>query len=383
MASASAFVPVWDRAAEWERRLAMVRGATRFLYLSTFYIEPDDYGLGMLDALTEARTRGVYVDLLIDGFGQRLGGVLMTPPERARLDAAIARLRAGGGIVSYYRPPRLTQRWLGGGQHVKIQVSDAGEALVGSSNLTRSSFTQWNECSVAVRGGIVPTVLASYALIGGDVRHEDHAVLKILAEADPGTLTVDYWCCNPNRHQGALGPLGWRGENRLTRQLCTAIDDARQSLSISSFYFKPVPALMEAVLRAARRGVAVEVFHSHRDALPATDLAWIAAAVSYPALLDAGVQVYENRRGEHSKMVAIDDTWVALGSYNFEDAAHDRLAEAMLVTCEPAAVAHTGRLFAALRAAPDNDRVTAETVAAWSPAVRRRVARLGHFKRWM
>ena len=35
---------------------------------------------------------------------------------------------------------------------------------------------------------------------------------------------------------------------------------------ITSFYFKPVGPLLEAVLRAARRGVGVEVYHSHREA---------------------------------------------------------------------------------------------------------------------
>ena len=361
----------------------MVHEAQRFLYLSTFYIEPDAYGLGMLDALCAARARGVHVDLLVDGFGQRLGGVLMTSAQQATLRSALDRLRQLGGIVTHYRPPRLTQRWLGGGQHVKIQASDTGELIVGSSNLTRSSFTQWNECSVAVRGGVVPIVLRSYRDIGGAVRAQDLTALTAAAAVAPGDLLVDYWFCNPNAHQGPLGPLGWRGANAVTTRLIDAIEGARQQLSISSFYFKPVPPLLDAVLRAARRGVRVEVFHSHRDALPATDLAWIAAATSYDALLDAGVVVYEHRRGEHSKMVAIDTGWVAIGSYNFEDAAHDRLAEAMLVTQAPHAVAETLRLFEALRQSPDNVRVTRDTVAAWPARVRRRVARLGRFKRWM
>ena len=74
------------------------------------------------------------------------------------------------------------------------------------------------------------------------------------------------------------------------------------------------------------------MYHSHRDALPATDLAWIAAAAHYPRLMKAGVRIYENRHGEHSKIVLIDNEWVAFGSYNFEHAAHDRLAEAMLAS---------------------------------------------------
>ena len=71
MTSASALVPLWNRGAEWERRLAMVREARSFLYLSTFYIEHDAYGTEILAALRRAQRRGVAVSLLVDAFGQR------------------------------------------------------------------------------------------------------------------------------------------------------------------------------------------------------------------------------------------------------------------------------------------------------------------------
>ena len=135
MPQASALVPLWDRAAEWQRRLAMIEEAHAFLYLSTFYIEHDIYGTRILAALRRAQRRGVAVSLLVDAFGQRLGGVLMTASQRAALTHELAGLRADGGTVAVYAPAHHVQRLLGGGQHVKIQVSEAGEAIVGSSNL--------------------------------------------------------------------------------------------------------------------------------------------------------------------------------------------------------------------------------------------------------
>jgi len=161
------------------------------------------------------------------------------------------------------------------------------------------------------------------------------------------------------------------------------VERARRSALITSFYFKPVRALLEAVLRASRRGVRVEVFHSHREALPATDLAWIAAAASYPALLEAGVQIYENLHGEHSKLVLIDDAWAAFGSYNFEDAAHDRLGELMLASRDPRAIAPLQAIFDGLRRHPDNLRVTRESFGQLPARVATRVARYGRFKWWM
>lgn len=385
MLQASALVPLWDRAAEWQRRLSMIEAARSFVYLSTFYIEHDAYGTGMLAALRRAQRRGVAVTLLVDAFGQRLGGVLMTADHRTALARELDGLRAEGGVVTVYAPPHQVQRLLGGGQHVKIQVSDAGEAIVGSSNLTKTSFEAWNEYAVAVRGPVTLALLASLRDFGATVSPAHLTQLGVAADAElvPADLALDYWYCNPNNAQGRAGPFGWRGANEVTDRMVEMVESARRSALITSFYFKPVRGLLEAVLRASRRGVRVEVFHSHREALPATDLAWIAAAASYPALLEAGVQIYENLHGEHSKLVLIDDAWAAFGSYNFEDAAHDRLGELMLASRDPRAIVPLQTIFDGLRRHPDNLRVTRESFGQLPARVAARVARYGRFKWWM
>ena len=383
MTAASGLIPLWNRAAEWDRRLAMVQQARSFLYLSTYYVEYDAYGTAMLSALIAAQRRGVAVNLLIDAFGQRLGGVLMSPADRTALAALLDDLQRSGGVVTTYQPRHVTQQWLGGGQHVKIQVSEAGEALFGSSNLSHSSFERWNEYSVSLRGPVVRVLLESYRAIGGRV---DESHLRELGDGDDGgiaDLALEYWLCNPNTRQGVFGPIGWRGPNVVTERLADRIADARESIWLTSFYFKPVEPLLTALVAAARRGVQVEVHHSHRDALPATDLAWIAAAAHYDRLLAAGVRVYENRRGEHSKIVLIDGEWVAFGSYNFEHAAHDRLAEAMLVSRDPRATQPAADIFAELRQHPDNVLVTQQVLDNLPGRLQARRRLLGPFKRWM
>jgi phosphatidylserine/phosphatidylglycerophosphate/cardiolipin synthase-like enzyme len=329
--------------------------------------------------LLAAQHRGVRVQLVLDTFGQRLGGVLMTRADRRVMAAACRRLTAAGGSVRFYRPPRFVQRWLGGGHHFKVQVSEAGAALVSSGNVTKSSFDGWNECALAVRGPVVGRLMADLRAVGAEVPDADLAAVSDAA----GEITLDYWFCNPNDHQGPLGVLGWRGTNVVTQAMIDLLASARQSVVMTSFYFKPAPALMTAVLDAARRGVRVEVFHSHCEALPATDLAWIASAVDYPRLLEAGVSVYENRRGEHSKIVLVDDARVAIGSYNFEDAAHDRLAEAMLATGDAAVLDPVRAIVDRLRTDADTTVVTRDTIAAWPDRTRRRVRWFGRFKRWL
>jgi cardiolipin synthase len=361
----------------------MIEDARSFLYVSTFYVEHDAYGAAALDALAAAAKRGVAVHLFVDAFGQRLGGAQMSHAQRAGLARRLSALGAAGGRVEWYHPPHLVQRWLGGGMHVKVQVSEAGEAIFGSSNLTRVSFEAWNEYAVAVRGPIVRLLLERLRALGARVAETHLAALAAIEDAAPADLPLAHWACDPCALQGALGPIGWRGPNAITDHLVAMLDAAREEIAITSFYFKPTGALRDAVLRAAKRGVRVEVHHSHRAALPSTDLAWIAAAVSYGPLLEAGVTLYENLRGEHSKIVLVDRAWVAFGSYNFEDAAHDRLAEAMLASRDARAVAPAAAIFEALRRAPTNVRVTRDSLRHLSARIQSRVLRYGRFKWWL
>lgn len=381
--TASAVVPLWNRAAEWTRRLAMIREARSFLYLSTFYVEYDAHGAELLDALDDAQGRGVAVNLLIDGFGQQLGGIVMSRESRAALAVRLDNLRRAGAVVTFYRPAHRLQRWLGGGQHVKIQASEAGEAIFGSSNVSHSSFDSWNEYSMALRGPVVATLLDSYQQIGGSVAaaHLDH--LRSLASTGESRIAMEYWICNPNLLQGVRGPLGWNGRNTVTDKLVEMIEAAQSSIAITSFYFKPVSSLVDALVDAARRGVRVEVYHSHRDALPATELAWIASAAHYPRLLDAGIRIWENRHGEHSKLVVTDNATVAFGGYNFEHAAHDRLAEAMLVSQDPSVVAPVLEIFDELARDNDNVQVTTELLRQLPMRLRAKQALLSPLKRWM
>ncbi len=383
MSRASSLLPLWNRAAEWQRRLGMIRDAKSFLYLSTYYIEYDSYGIELLAALRAAQERGAAVNLLIDGFGQTLGGVLMSRESKAALAARLDALRAAGAVVTIYRPAHYLQRLLGGGQHVKIQVSDAGEAIFGSSNITRTSFEGWNEYSVSLRGPVAAELLESYRQIGGLVAEPHLQSLRQVSSGEAADLELDYWLCNPNALQSGFGPLGWRGQNTVSQRLIEMVDAARKSVWITSFYFKPVKSLLAALVRAAHRGVLVEVHHSHRDALPATDLAWIAAAANYGQLLKADVRVYENRHGEHSKILLVDEEWVAFGSYNFEEAAHDRLAEAMLASRDPRAVEPASSIFDELRRHPDNTRVTQQSLGRLPARLKMKRALLGRFKRWM
>jgi len=354
------FTSLFRRRAEWQRRIAMARDAREFLYASTYFYHYDDYGREYAGELIAAARRGVDTWLVVDGFGQRIARCLMSHEEWQRLGALFTTLRAAGVHLVVYRAPTRLQRLMGGGLHIKVQVSEAGETILSSGNISATSFAQWNEYAMALRGPIAAQLLD---LLMAFIERPVRAHLTLLrsaasAAAGPPPSPTTYCVAgHPATDPSPLSPIVQVRANPVTRELVRLIDAAQHSLRITSFYFKPAPALFRALERAARRGVKVEIHHSHRDALPESVAPWLAATFYYRRCLDLGMRVYENLHGEHSKIVVADDRWAAFGTYNLEHAADDRLAEVMVITDEPAIVAELIAVLERLAADPDNHPV--------------------------
>jgi phosphatidylserine/phosphatidylglycerophosphate/cardiolipin synthase-like enzyme len=344
-----------DHEDEWTLRMEMVNGAERFLLLSTYYFGSDQRSGRMADALLAAARRGVRVVLIIDSFGQQLAQNLSASSERPRLLERLRDLEDAGGLVVYFAPNSLRHRLVGGGVHVKIQASEAGVALFGSSNVAHESFSRWNEVSLVVEGGIVGHLVEEACRFAGLSGGDTAALTGLL----PAPLVSEQSCSlryvreDPTERCGPLFPFG-TVHNRLTDEIVQLIDGAQRSLCIASLYCKPAPVLKSAILRACKRGVDVEIFHSHRDSLGVTQFPWISASIQYGSVLKEGARIYENRAGEHSKMLLVDNRRVAVGSYNLEHAAHDRLIEAMIFSDDAALCQRFRSLFDGLRQSPGN-----------------------------
>jgi cardiolipin synthase len=378
-----ALTSLWGRDAEWQRRLAMVRAARRFLYASTYFYQYDRYGIAYARELLAARRHGVSVWLVIDRFGQQLARTLMTAREQQELERLFAALRDAGVHLQLYHPPGLLQRLVGGGLHIKVQVSEAGEAILTSGNISATSFAQWHEYAVVVRGRLAAELLATLMEAIDRPERADLAVLRRQSRRDavPDTTycVAHYPCADPS----PLSPFVQSRWNPVTRELVRLIDGAQSRVRITTFYFKPAPELFRALERAALRGVEIEIHHSHRDALTPSDGPWISTTFYYRRCLALGMALHENRRGEHSKIVLVDDRWAAFGTYNLEHAADDRLAEVMVVTGDAAIVGDLHRALDRLRYDPANHRVDPGRLARLPLSVKAKRLALYPLRRWV
>lgn len=307
----------------------------------------------------------------------------MSVSSRRRLEAEFDMLRTAGVEILKFLPDRNASRWLAGGHHIKIQITDQGSALFSSGNITASSHERWDEFSAIVDGSVAVPMLDSFEVLGANIRPIDSEHIAALTSDDlSAPIDFTYEIFNPVASHGSLGPLGWKSDNFISKSLGEAIACARDSVRLTSFYFKPAPALRQVIIDAARRGVRVEIFHSAIGALSETYLAWLAAASDYDELLSAGIEIYESAHGEHSKIILIDDQTAIFGSYNLEHAADDRLAEAMLTSSDDRVVGPIREVLDDCASSSSFSRVTRSSLAelSWKLRVGRRLIR--PWRRW-
>jgi phosphatidylserine/phosphatidylglycerophosphate/cardiolipin synthase-like enzyme len=251
-------------------------------------------------ALSQARSRGVRVCAMFDGFGA-LG---LARADRARLLAAGVELR-------FFNPLRLQNRLRNFRRdHRKLLLVDGRLAFVGGAGLTDEFATgtagepPWRELMVQIAGPVVADWHSAFAhtwrRCGADLA---------LAASPPAAPYPD----------GAVGRLALseaRQRSVLANDVIRRFEAAGERLWVMSAYFVPSRRFRKALRRAARRGVDVRLLVPGER----TDHPWVrqAARRFYGKLLRNGVRIFEYQpRMLHAKMILCDE-WVSIGSSNLD-----------------------------------------------------------------
>jgi cardiolipin synthase len=122
------------------------------------------------------------------------------------------------------------------------------------------------------------------------------------------------------------------GDTNIEALYFLAIACAKKSLHLTSAYFAPRPAFVEALTDAAERGVDVRVLVPG----PHIDKEFVrqAGRAVYEQLLDSGVQIYEYCPTMiHAKTLTIDGSWSSVGSVNFDNRSFQLQDEVTLCVC--------------------------------------------------
>lgn len=291
------------------RVFGAIDAAEREVIIETFILFDDRVGRELHARLLAAALRGVRVDLMVDGFG--------SPDLPADF---IESLTAAGAKVRIFDPGRRLFSFrlnLFRRMHRKIVVIDGRLAFVGGINYSEDHLrdhgpTGKQDYAVLLTGPIVPVIhrfVLQAIAIGGDgrrwFRRRLESVVTGAEVASTGSAEVLF-----------VTRDNWRHTDDIEVHYLDAIRAARERIVIANAYFFPGYRLIDALRRAARRGVDVRLVLQGQPDIP---LVRTAASMLYHHLVRAGVRVYEYvERPLHGKVAVADDTWSTVGSSNLD-----------------------------------------------------------------
>jgi cardiolipin synthase len=230
------------------------------------------------------------------------------------------RMRQGGVQVvefSPFDPAAFATLDLNRRDHRKLLVVDGAVAITGGVNISAAYENRhrqpqtddpdqqpWRDTDIRLQGPAVAEFERLFAAAWQEQKGPTLASMSTPA-ASPGDLQVQAVDGAPIDHR----PL-------IYRTLLVAITLARSSVHLTTGFFVPTPDLEEALERAARRGVDVElVVPSQSDSA----MALSAGRARYEDLMDAGVHIFERQDVVlHAKTAVIDGMWSTVGSSNLD-----------------------------------------------------------------
>ncbi|KAF0190802.1 MAG: phospholipase D/transphosphatidylase [Gammaproteobacteria bacterium] len=278
------------------------------IYLETYIYKNDATGLRIADALTRAVRRGVKVYVLIDGYGS-------SDLPRGMLD----RLRADGVKTLIFRPkisPWTLRRKRLRRMHRKIVVVDREIAFVGGINIIddgepAGDMATRYDYAVAVEGPLVDVVHLSARRLWSMVAWSTFRKGTVRNKALPVPTTT-----GGSMSAAFVMRDNFRHRRDIEAAYMLAIEQAESEIILAHAYFLPGVDFRHALINAAGRGVRVVLLLQGKVEYL---LEHYASRALYGNLLDAGIEIYEYRKGFlHAKVAVIDGHWATVGSSNID-----------------------------------------------------------------
>lgn len=296
-------IPLADGDEAYPPMLAAIRKAENTIWVCTYIFDTSETGREFIQALGEARARGVDVRVLIDGFGERI----TKGPTASRL------LRDAGVDAQRFLPLRLfpPNPLFNLRNHRKLLWVDGAIAFVGGMNIgerhlraglaDQSGGTE--DIHFEVRGSVVSQLAAAF------VKDWKLATGELLEATGSSSACGTMHCrCITDGPGDDL--------DKLPLIYASAIAAARSSVRIMTPYFIPPESIRVALQAAAIRGVQVDVVLPERSNIRVAD--W-ASRVHQRDLVRRNVRVWlAPAPFTHGKLLVVDEQFSLIGSANVD-----------------------------------------------------------------
>lgn len=298
--------------------LRALMGAEQRIVLEFYIIRDDCTGCAFAEALLAAAARGVEVLLLYDYIG-----CFDTPGSYFK------RLGKGGVTCLPFNPPPFRKgiAWFDKRDHRKMAVIDGKAAFIGGVNIGNEyagygeSIERWRDMGIRIDGPAARELqklfLDSWLGEGGrgDAAELQEAPAPV-EEVDGAEVMI---VSGGPHHNRSLIRSAFR----------MAIAGASEDVKILNPYFLPGPRIVRSLLRAAGRGVRVQLVLPAKSDVP---LVRLISRSYYAPLLRGGIEIFE-RQGTvlHAKVMLIDDYWAVIGSANLDHRSFHRNYEVNVI----------------------------------------------------
>ncbi len=332
-----------DGPATYASMFEAIAQARDHINLESYMIEHAGPGAELAERLAERCRAGVRVNLLFDSVGS-IGTAA----------AYFRQLEAAGVNLCEYNPLRKVSTWLTRALHLrdhrKLMVVDGRVGFIGGVNISPAYgsgpaahavqaatgnplATPWRDTHLRVEGPVVAHLQRLFTSHWQRFSRTPMAAANYFPPLRPaGSQRVALAACDAGRRS-----------NPFYRALLAAIDAAQHRVLITTAYMVPPRRLLRALVRAAERGVEVQVL------LPGISDVWAALHAGrshYARLLRAGVRIHERHdRFVHAKTCVIDGVWTTVGSSNFDWRSILHNAEANLLVLDAQLASRMERVF--------------------------------------
>jgi cardiolipin synthase len=332
--------------------LEAIRAAEQTVNFATYVYWTGSIAPEFAQALAERAEAGVQVNVLLDAVGA------------AKMDRRlVALLQRAGAEVAWFRPPKwYTLHKLNNRTHRKILVVDGRVGFTGGVGIAEEwtgnceDPDHWRDTHVRVEGP------AARDLLGGFLDNWAEATQCILSGSEH---LPDVQGFEDGIQVQVTRSTAEKGSTDAEHLFYAAIACARERIWVTTSYFAPRRAFVEALCAASARGVDVRVLtngpHVNKEVVRQ------AGHLTYERMLECGVRIFEYQRTMlHAKVLIVDANWATVGSVNFDNRSFALNDELNLSVRDRAVVVELERHFRA-----DIDDAVELDLAAWRarPAV--------------
>lgn len=294
---------------KFEDLFAAIRQAKHHIHLEYFNFRNDSIATLTFKLLEQKASEGVEVRAMFDAFGNMSNN---QPLDDQHLEA----FRESGIEIVKYDPIRFP--WVNhvlSRDHRKIVVIDGRIAYTGGMNIADyyvvglPGIGAWRDMHIRIEGDAVKALQDIFLSMWNKSTHQ-HVGGEAYYPTDEDCRVED------EKRIAIVNRMPRKQPKSIRRAYARSIDAAQRQIRIINPYFAPTHMVREALKKAIRRGVRVEIMISAKSDIPFSPEGGFYLAHKLSKL---GAHIYIFNGGfHHSKIMMVDDLFCTVGSTNLD-----------------------------------------------------------------